>query len=184
MLFFTVACIIYVCRDSLFKMFYPIKYQESVSITAEKYNLEPSLVYSIIRCESGFKEDAQSHAQAIGLMQVMPDTFSWLKNSDDSLPDVDVEMLYETATNIEYGCYYVRYLLDHFGNEKTAIAAYNAGPGNVEKWLENPDYSSNGIDLDNIPIDETRNYVKRVFSSKEVYDHLYFNDDNKENGGN
>ena len=86
-----------------------------------------------------------------------------------------VEDLFEPSVNIEYGCAILRDLLNDFGDEKCAVAAYNAGPGNVYAWLADPAISPDGKTLivENIPFEETRSYVERVESTKEKYHELY-----------
>jgi soluble lytic murein transglycosylase len=80
--------------------------------------------------------------------------------------------IFDPDLNIKIGCNYLAWLLNRYENMNTALAAYNAGNGNVDKWLKNPDYSSNGRTLDFIPFTETRNYVERVNSNKAIYDFL------------
>ncbi|MCR5636862.1 MAG: lytic transglycosylase domain-containing protein [Clostridiales bacterium] len=179
LLYVLIACIMlaiigFAFNRPILKMIFPVKHEEQINCECEKFGLEPSLIYGIIRVESGFDKNAQSHAQAIGLMQIMPETFAWLRDNNDTLPNVDIEQLYDPDINIEYGCFYINMLLNKFKNEETAIAAYNAGPGNVEAWLKNSEYSKDGITLYKIPIGETEKYIKRVSASKEVYKYLYF----------
>ena len=151
---------------------YPLKYTDYVNKAALDYDLDQELIYAVIHTESHFDPDAESSAGAIGLMQLTGDTYSWLCNyrGEEQVEDG----LLDPAINIDFGCYFLRYLLDEFGDEKLAVAAYNAGPNNVIEWLENPDYSSDGVTLDNIPFEETDKYVERVESAKAKYTELYF----------
>ena len=130
------------------------------------------MIYAVIKTESGFDSSAVSSKGAIGLMQMTPLTFNWLTNEklDEGL---DEGMLYDPETNIRYGVYYLSSLYRKYKNWDTAIAAYNAGPGNVDEWLEIEEYSSNGITLKKIPFKETRNHIKKVNRSLDYYDKLY-----------
>lgn len=154
---------------------YPLSYSEYVEQSAKKYNLEPALVYAVIRTESNFNPNARSAAGAHGLMQITDDTFAHYRGLREEAEDYSLEALYNPAVNIDYGCHILRDHLDIFGDERCAVAAYNAGPGNVEAWLENPNISPDGktLETDSIPFEETRNYVHRVEEAKEKYAELY-----------
>lgn len=154
------------------KSFYPIKYKSYVTDACNKYDLDKALVYAVIKTESGFDEDAQSNVGARGLMQIMPDTFEWLQKLKNET--YETSDLFDAEVNIDYGCYYLRFLLDMYDNESTAIAAYNAGQSMVSDWLKNNDYSNDGITLESIPYGETSNYVQKVEDTKEMYIKLYF----------
>ncbi|MBI2082247.1 MAG: lytic transglycosylase domain-containing protein [Deltaproteobacteria bacterium] len=120
----------------------------SVMESSAKYNLPPELVFSVIQQESCFKPNATSHCGASGLMQLMPETAASL----------GVENRYDIQQNIDGGCRYLREMLDRFGGRTDlALAAYNAGPGNVEKY--------NGIP----PFEETQNYVKNILSNVDDF---------------
>jgi len=122
--------------------------------------------------ESSFKSDAESHAGAMGLMQLMPDTAEWIAGKMD-IDDFTSEMLEDEEVNISMGCWYLAYLIKRFdGNTVHALAAYNAGPGKVDEWLENDSYTVDG-QLTNIPYEETANYVVRVERAKKIYELLY-----------
>jgi soluble lytic murein transglycosylase-like protein len=106
-------------------------------------------------------------------MQLMPDTFTWLTN--DKLRDRLAQgMLYDPETSIKYGAYYLSFLYSQYNNWDTVLAAYNAGPGNVDSWLadERYDNDQDGV-LDKIPFKETNNYVKKVNRALQAYDELY-----------
>ncbi len=154
------------------KQSYPQKYQSYVTKYCSEYSVPEPLVYAVIRTESSFKPDAVSPVGAQGLMQLMPDTFSWLAR----LIEVEhkAETITDPETNIRFGTYYLRHLYDRFGNWDTALAAYNAGHGRVTQWLADSRYSDDGIVLKRIPYKETYNFVKRVNSSTEKYKELYY----------
>lgn len=160
-------------KINLEKSNYPLKYSELVEKYAKQYELEPSLVYAVIRTESGFDADAESGVGACGIMQVMPSSFEWLQQLRGEEDEYTKEDLFNPEVCIDYGCYLLQYFLDHYGDEKNAVAAYNAGFV-VGEWLDNPEYSDDGKTLKSIPYPETEKYVEKVESAKEMYIKLYF----------
>jgi len=156
------------------KDMYPIKYNEYVVKYSEEYNVPQDLIYAVIRTESSFDEKANSSAGAVGLMQIMPDTFDWIsKHMDESYAE---GAIYQPESNIKCGTFYLSYLYEKFGNWDTALAGYNAGHGRVAEWLSDTRYTDDGITLKNIPYTETNNYVIKVNKAKEMYINLYFDD--------
>lgn len=166
-------------KNKVMKHFYPLEYSEYVQQYSEQYSVDETLVYAVIRTESGFRAEVESSAGAMGLMQIMPDTFSWLQNMrDGEVTHSDSELL-NPQTNIEYGTYFLSYLIDKYeGNEQLAVAAYNAGMTNVDNWLEDIAHSADGVSLTSIPFEETKNYVERVENTKRVYETLYYDNNN------
>ena len=156
---------------------YPQKYGEYVEKASNEYNLSTSFIYAVIRTESKFNSDAQSGVGACGLMQITPDTFETYMNIRGESGKYTTNDLFDPASNIDYGCYILRDHLDTFENEECALAAYNAGPGNVTAWLEDPNISPDGKTLivDNIPqsFAETRNYIIKVEEAEDIYKDLY-----------
>jgi len=151
----------------------PTKYSGYVEKYADEYNIDKYLVYSVIRTESGFNNEAVSNKSAKGLMQITESTGKWAAEKI-GIADFDAEALHDPETNIRIGCWYLSYLLSQFNGElSTALAAYNAGDGKVREWLENNDYSSDGIILDTIPYEETLNYVNRVSMTLYLYLKVY-----------
>lgn len=122
-------------------------FDEIIESSCSKYGVDSSLVKAVIRAESGFRPDAVSHAGAGGLMQLMPSTARSLGVTD----------VHDPAQNIEAGVRYLKLQLDRFGDERLALAAYNAGPGAVAKYDGIPPYK------------ETQNYVKKVMSYRNEY---------------
>ena len=106
-------------------------------------------------------------------MQVMPESFEWLQQIRGVSGTYTTEDLKTPSVNIDYGCYLLKYFYDLYGNEQCAIAAYNAGFV-VGTWLEDPNYSSDGIHLDDIPYPETNSYVTKVTDNEAQYKALYF----------
>ena len=160
-------------REAIEHAAYPQEYKDIVSQASEKYNLDEALIFAVIRTESSFNPDAVSSANAMGLMQITKDTFFFV-NDKDARGDLSVELLFEPEVNIDTGAYFLSWLINDFGNLDTAIAAYNAGRGNVKKWLSDEQYSNDGITLHDIPFKETKNYVRKVKSAYEIYKTLYY----------
>ena len=151
---------------------FPRAYASYVEEYAAKYGLEEALVYAVIFAESRADEQALSHKNAMGLMQITGPTGAGGAEILE-MEGFTIEDLFEPETNIHIGCWYLRQLLNQFGNETTALAAYNAGSGNVAKWLSDPAYSSDGVSLKAIPFAQTEQYVKKVALYKRVYRFLY-----------
>ncbi len=152
---------------------YPVAYTELIKASAAEFILDPYLVQSIMRCESSNDPLAVSDAGAIGLMQIMPDTGTWIAHKLD-LDDVYTEdMLYEPETNIRFACWYLRFLTGRFdGNVMEIVAAYNAGHGSVEDWLKDSRFSQDGT-LASIPFEQTARYYDKVMAAYENYTTLY-----------
>ncbi len=162
-------------KTKVYKYYYPQEYNEYVSYYSTQYGVDESLVYAVIRTESGFRAEVESSVGAKGLMQIMPETFEWLQNLlDGEITHSESELL-NPEINIKYGTYFLSYLVGHYeGNELLAVAAYNAGSSNVDSWLEDQRYSSDGVTLSDIPYNETSQYVERVEKTKAMYESLYY----------
>ena len=160
-------------ENNLEKSAYPLEYTDLVNKAAKDYNLQPALIYGVIHTESRFDPEAGSSVGAVGLMQIMPETFDWLQEKRGEAGKYTTEDLYTPSVNIDYGSYLLRYFLDYYGNEKCAVAAYNAG-FEVSNWLEDPNCSPDGMTLDVIPYPETSEYVVKVENAKQKYIELYF----------
>lgn len=157
---------------SLLKTLYPLKYEEYVEVYSKENNLSPAFVYAVINCESGFDKEAVSNVGATGLMQIMPDTFDWINMKLGV--NAPYSMATDPQTNIKYGCFLYGYLLSKYGRVQEALAAYHAGTGNVNKWLKDERYSSDGKTLHTIPFSTTSKYVKKVILTENIYEKLYF----------
>ncbi len=166
-----VFCAVKSGMDTSKKVLYPVAYEEYIMEYSEEYELDPYFVMGVIKTESNFIADAHS-GYAAGLMQITEETAEWL--ADKMGIDYATVDLFDPETSIKMGCYFLRYLIDKYdGNINTALAAYNAGIGNVAKWLEDEQYSDDGENLKSIPFTETRNYVERVNSSWQYYKEYY-----------
>ena len=163
----------FVCFKTVLRAMYPLKYKDSLISYSREYGVDPDLVAAVIKTESNYNDEAESQKGAMGLMQIMPDTGTWISETI-GMSDFSIEMLRAPDTNIRFGVWYLNELSKQFNGEyDCVIAAYNGGPGNVNKWLQNQEYSSNGINLDTIPFKETRNYVKSVTFNHKMYKYLY-----------
>lgn len=152
---------------------YPLGYSGYVETYAERYGFAPSLIYAIIRTESGFDPGAKSKAEAMGLMQLTGPTFEWAQRREPLGDTPAAEGLYDPETNIHYGVLVLSLLRESFPAEDTMLAAYNAGIGNVGKWLKDEDHSADGKTLHDIPFPETREYVRKVNAAQQMYRELY-----------
>ena len=153
------------------KFLYPQRYADLVEREAAQFELDPDLVYAIIKTESGFDSQAVSSAGAKGLMQLTQETFDWISSlypAEDGGAGV-----FQPEDNIHCGCALLRLLLDQYGSLEVALAAYNAGMGNVSQWLESGDYSHDGETLHTIPYPETDAYVEKVQRAYQIYQKLY-----------
>ena len=159
-------------KIEIMKFLHPIKYQDSVEKWAEEYSLDKYLVYSVIKVESRFNSAAESHVGAKGLMQLMDKTASECNTKEGfgySIPDD----LFDSDANIRMGCSYLRQLIDTYGDIELAVTAYNAGTGNVKKWLDDTALADGDGGLREIPYEETRKYVRKVMKAYENYTKLY-----------
>lgn len=154
------------------KFLYPLsEFKDEIISFAGKYDIETALVFAIVRTESGFKPDAVSEKGAKGLMQMTEKTASYVA-------DLKGEREYDIInpkTNLDFGCYYYKYLEKKFENRDVCLAAYNAGEGKVNIWLKDNRYSTDGKTLISIPLKETRDYVLKVNKSLIKYKKLYPN---------
>ncbi|WP_154826834.1 lytic transglycosylase domain-containing protein [Clostridium butyricum] len=157
--------------------FFPYKYQEYVDMYSKEYNLDPLFVLSVMKTESKFDDNAHSHKNAVGLMQITVETGEWAAN-EMGYTTFSKDDLYDEQYNIRMGCWYLRWLGDMFDNDRDLmVAAYNAGPTNVQNWLKDKNYSSNGENIEYIPFGETKKYVDKVNTYYSVYEYLYSEDE-------
>ena len=160
-------------RDKIEHWEYPQRFTEYVEYYGGKYGIDPMILYAFIRTESNFDPNADSDAGARGLMQITEVTFDWIKMKIAPKESLTFDDLYDPETNIRYGCWLVGYLCSEFGNVDTAMAAYHAGRGQVNEWLADKEYSSDGVHLDVIPISDTAHYVNKIDRAMDTYKKLY-----------
>jgi len=154
------------------KQIYPKNYEEVVKKYAKEYGIDEFIIYALIKAESNFKTDAVSNKGAVGLMQVIEPTAEEIANSLN-YDEFEVEYLKEPEINIQFGTKYFSDLFNYYNNYLLAIAAYNAGIGNVEKWIEEGIIKEDGSDIENIPFKETNMYVRKIIRDYEIYKKLY-----------
>ncbi len=162
-------------KNNLLMMIYPRNYEDIVSNYGEKYNIDKNLIFAVIKAESNFNNNALSNKNAIGLMQIMEETAKdvALKNSIDiNLNNVKEEIL-NADNNINIGTKYLQILLNRYDNIEVALAAYNAGIGTVDNWIEKGIIKSDGTDIEKIPYKETNTYVRKILRDYKIYKKLY-----------
>ena len=146
------------------RVVYPLEYEHIVRGHADNYRLEPEFVAAVIYQESKFDASARSPSGAIGLMQLQPETAKGIALRTGG-GKFRVEDLDDPEINVRYGSWYLRHLLDKYGDQSLALAAYNAGQANVDDWR------SHGV---GIQFAETRRYVQRVRELEVIYRRAYF----------
>jgi soluble lytic murein transglycosylase len=151
----------------------PLRHEDIIRQQAREKGLDPALVAAVIYAESHFRDGQTSPAGALGLMQLTPETARYIARKSGGTAFV-VGDLATPQVNIAYGTYYLRYLLRRYeGNEAFALAAYNAGEGNVDRWIASARAHDRGLTIDAIPYAETRAYVTRVRDAKRDYARNY-----------
>jgi len=169
---------------------YPIEYVEIIQSNAQLNGIDPYLILAFIKTESDFKATAVSELGAIGLMQIMPDAFDWLKfrltyvaeNRSDETETV-FDDLYIPEKNIQYGAYLLGFIQRYFEinvedgyseDEITVISAsYFLGYNGVERWLSDKAYTADGKTLNNIPDNDTKHYTTKINYAYKKYNELY-----------
>jgi soluble lytic murein transglycosylase len=155
------------------RFLYPIPYKEEILLNGDKYGLDPFLIAAIIRVESNFKVDIESKKGAFGLMQLMPDTSDWVVEMGHFAPS-HKDNLHNPTVSIQLGSWYLSWLHKQFkGNTVAVIAGYNAGQGNVNRWLQSQQWDGTLENADSIPFGETRHYIQRVLYYYNKYHKLY-----------
>jgi soluble lytic murein transglycosylase len=145
------------------RLWYPLSYAPIIRGHARNYDLDPALLAAVVYQESKFHADARSDSGAIGLMQLLPATAEGIALHTGG-SRFRVDDLYDPEINVRYGAWYLRHLLEKYGDERTALAAYNAGQDNVDRWR------AQGL---GIAFAETRHYVDRVEELKGIYRRAY-----------
>lgn len=166
------AVIIYFIAINLL---YPRKYKDIIEQAASIYNVDPNLIYAVIKQESNFNKDAVSSAGAKGLMQIIDPTSKQMARKIDTIDDKNYDV-FDPYTNIHIGTKYLSYLIKYFdGNYYLAIIAYNAGMGRVDIWLEAEynEYTDYAKLLENIKYNETKTYFEKVLNYYNIYTKLY-----------
>lgn len=156
----------------LWQWLFPIYYPESLKKSAQSNQVDPLLVVAIIQTESGFTPDSASRKGARGIMQIMEGTEQWIRSQQGMAEKL--HQMSATEANIELGSWYIRHLLDRYdGSLVQALAAYNAGPTAVDRWLHSGLWQGTYDTLFQIPYGETRHYITRVLYLLNRYHALY-----------
>ena len=154
--------------ETVRKAVYPLRYEETIRQASRENGLEPTFVAGVIYAESRFRPDAESSQEAYGLMQMLPDTAEFVQQRSGIEGDFR-----DPRTNIRLGAWYLGYLDGRYrGNERLMLAAYNSGEGTVDGWISN-----DGFDIaEDIPFEETREYVERSLEARQKYEEIYGED--------
>jgi len=156
----------------LWESLYPLYYEDVIRECALEYEIDPLLVLATIREESRFNAWDESVAGARGLMQIIFSTGEWIAQKIN-LEEFNDEMLFDPKINIDLGCWYINYLKERFLNDPILIiSGYNAGPGTTSKWLKQYDRADLDNFVENVPYSETREHIKKVTKSYQMYKRL------------
>jgi len=150
---------------------YPFHFEAVVYEQARQFDLDPYLIAALIHVESKWNANAVSSKGATGLMQLMPETAAWI--SEQTGIQYQLEDLMDPELNIMLGCWYLDYLRSHFSSLTAALAAYNGGQGNVQKWLTENQWDGTFAQIADIPFRETRVYMWRIAHTWTIYEKLY-----------
>ena len=149
-----------------------VEYVSLISQYAREYDLEPAYLAAVIMAESSYNPQAVSSADARGLMQLLPSTAEWIAGKLDE--EFATENLFDPETNVRYGSWYLHFLMQRYdGDKRCASAAYHAGQGTVDSWLQDARYSQDGETLEVIGYASTDTYVNRVLKFYERYMPIY-----------
>ena len=151
-----------------FNFLFPLKYRKYINKYSNEFDIDRSLIASVIKVESRFDTGVVSYKGAVGLMQIMPSTAVMFIS--DSVAKIDDRTLKKPEINIKIGVSYLRYLFDKYDDEVTVLACYNAGEGVVQKWLDGGLY----LEKSKIKYEETLNYVNKVQRLKKVYRYRFW----------
>lgn len=146
---------------------YPMPFKETIHTHSLQQGIDEAWVYGLMRQESRFLVEARSRVGAAGLMQLMPATARWIAHKL-GVRDFKANHVEDVDTNVKFGSYYLRHVLDDLGHPVLATAGYNAGPSRVRRWLETHPLEG-AIFCETIPITETRDYVKKVMANATMY---------------
>ncbi len=158
-------------QNIILKKIYPREYSEYVNKYSNECGVDDNLIYAIIKAESNFNEEAESHKSAKGLMQLMSST------AQDVAKDMNLSYIEEDLSkpevNIKLGVNYISTLINKYNDIGLALAAYNAGSGNVDNWIKVGTLKKDGSNIENIPYKETNNYVRKILRDYKIYKKLY-----------
>jgi soluble lytic murein transglycosylase len=160
-------------HEAVTEIEYPLRHEDIIRKQAQEKGVDPALIAAVIYAESRFVEGRTSSAGALGLMQITPDTAADIARRSGGTR-FTIADLASPDLNIAYGTYHLRYLLDRYGGETLpAVAAYNAGPGHVDRWIAESAANGRELDLDAIKFPETRAYTEKVLRAQREYEKRY-----------
>lgn len=168
-----VGFFIYKLRLPILEKIYPLSYYNYVQKYSNEYDVDKYLVLATIKAESNFDEEAESSKGAKGLMQIVETTA--VEIAETIGMDTENIDIFDPETNINLGTKYISILIEKYDCIELAIAAYNAGSGNVDSWIEDGTLKPDGSDIENIPYKETNNYVRKILRDYKIYMNLYLN---------
>lgn len=155
------------------RFFFPVPYRQDIFREAAGAGVDGCLLAAMVKTESDFNPAAVSVKGARGLMQVMPETGRWVADQK-GISNYSHDLLFNPETNITIGAYYVRHLLDEYGGSTVLmLGSYNAGTGNVKKWIDQGLWKGEKAKVDQIPFPETRQFIRKVLFYQQVYSYLY-----------
>lgn len=172
---FILLILIYLLANPLLQTMYPQNYKDYVEKYAKKYEVDPNLVFALVKAESNFQEDAVSNKGARGLMQLMENTAKdVIKKTEVTIKNNEVaDKLLEPEINICLGTKYLAILMEKYQNIEIALTAYNAGIGTVDTWIEKGILQEDGSNIEKIPYKETNQYVRKILRDYQIYQELY-----------
>ena len=160
-------------KEIIYKNLFPLKYSEYVYKYSEEFNIDPLLIFAFIKAESNFNEKVVSKSNAKGLMQLIESTAKETAK-DTKIEFKENETLFNPEENIYLGIKYFDKLLSYYNeNYSLAVCAYNAGIGNVDKWIETQIIKSDGSDIEKVPFKETNMYIRKILRNYKIYKELY-----------
>jgi soluble lytic murein transglycosylase len=160
-------------HDAVQEIALPLRHEDIIRQQAAEKDLDPALIAAVIYAESRFRDGQRSAAGAEGLMQITPATAHEIARKSGGTEFVTGDLA-TAQVNISYGAWYLRYLMGRYaGNRTFALAAYNAGEGNVDRWIDRARQRNADLTIEAIPFSETRTYVQRVLDAREQYRREY-----------
>jgi soluble lytic murein transglycosylase len=160
-------------HDAVQEIALPLRHEDIIRQQAAEKDLDPALIAGVIYAESHFRDGQRSAAGAEGLMQITPATAHEIARKSGGTAFVTGDLA-TPQVNISYGAWYLRYLMGRYARNRTfALAAYNAGEGNVDRWIDRARQRNADLTIDAIPFSETRTYVQRVLDAREEYRRSY-----------
>lgn len=155
------------------RFFFPIPYRQMIFREAAGAGLDSYLIAAMVKTESNYNPGAVSVKGARGLMQIMPETGKWVAGKK-GLQGFDPDLLFNPEYNVKIGVWYISELYREYnGDTVLVLAAYNAGRGNVNKWLNQNNWTGDRGSIDQIPFPETRQFIRKVLFYQQVYRYLY-----------